>query len=99
MFRKTSSLLRVSSVLYSFCSSVFESPYALLPFWYRSSTANDLVLLAVAALRGDSGVDSRRRRDGDDAMLVEEPTFFRMDLFFKTASMLGESWEVLSRAV
>jgi hypothetical protein len=57
------------------------------------------MLSAVAALRGDSGVDSRRRRDGDDAMLVEEPTFFRMDLFFKTASMLGESGELFDRAV
>ena len=57
------------------------------------------MLFAVAALRGDSGVDSRRRRDGDDAMSAAEPTFFRMDLFFTTASMLGETWELFDRAV
>jgi hypothetical protein len=47
--------------------------------------------MAEAPLRGDSGVDPRRRREGD-ARVVEDPAFFRMDLlFFKTASMLGES--------
>lgn len=50
-----------------------------------------------AALRGDRGVDSRRRRAGDegDAMLTADPAFFRIDLFFRTASMLGESWTLL----